>query len=171
VLDIGGGFPARYAEPVPALPAIATSVLEALDAMPHPPAEVVAEPGRGLVAETGVVAAEIIGREERNGRPWIYLEVGAYNGLIEAAQTSATWPYPAVAVDVETGCPLPREHLVAMTVTGPTCDSSDTVLREALLPAEIRVGDLLYLGATGAYTLCYASSFNGFPPPSPVLLD
>jgi ornithine decarboxylase len=170
VLDIGGGFPARYAEPVPALDLIAAAVLDALDTMPHPPAEVVAEPGRALVAEVGVVAAEIIGREERNGRPWIYLEVGAYNGLIEAAQTSATWPYPALAADGETGSPLPQENLVPMTVTGPTCDSSDTVLREALLPAEIRVGDVLYLGGTGAYTLCYASSFNGFPPPTPVVL-
>lgn len=171
VLDLGGGFPARYREPVPSVDEIAGHVLAALDAMPHPPAEVVAEPGRGLVAEAGVLAAEVIGREERNGRPWIYLEVGAYNGLIEAAQTGARWPYPALAVDAATGLPLQRERLVPMTVTGPTCDSSDTVLQEVLLPDSLAVGDLLYLGGTGAYTLCYASSFNGFPPPRPVLLD
>jgi ornithine decarboxylase len=171
VLDIGGGFPARYAEPVPTIDAIAANVLAALDAMPHPPVEVVAEPGRALVAEIGVVAAEVIGREERSGRPWVYLEVGAYNGLIEAAQTCATWPYPALAVSAATGTPLPRDHMVRMTVTGPTCDSSDTVLRDVLLPSDLAVGDLLYLGGTGAYTLCYASSFNGFPPPAPFLVD
>jgi ornithine decarboxylase len=123
------------------------------------------------VAEIGVVAAEVIGREERFGRPWVYLEVGAYNGLIEAAQTCATWPYPALAVSAATGAPLPRDHMVRMTVTGPTCDSSDTVLRDVLLPSDLAVGDLLYLGGTGAYTLCYASSFNGFPPPAPFLVD
>jgi ornithine decarboxylase len=66
---------------------------------------------------------------------------------------------------------LDRDQLVPMTVTGPTCDSSDTVLRDVLLPSHLAVGDLVYLGGTGAYTLCYASSFNGFPPPQPVLVD
>ena len=169
VLDIGGGFPARYVEPVPSIGAIAETILAALEAMPAPPVEVVAEPGRGLVAETAVLGAEVIGREERGGRPWIYLEVGAYNGLVEAAQTDAAWPYPVLGVDGRTGARLSMASAMPTTVTGPTCDSSDTVLRDVLLPADLGVGDLLYLGGTGAYTLCYASSFNGFRPPQPVL--
>ncbi|MDQ1634114.1 MAG: ornithine decarboxylase [Frankiaceae bacterium] len=170
VLDIGGGFPAHYDETVPTTGAVAAVVLASLDAMAHPPAEIVAEPGRALVAETGVIGAEVIGREMRDGRPWIYLEVGAYNGLMEAAQTGARWPYPVLAVDAATGEPLDDAARVLMTVTGPTCDSTDTVLADALLPADLAVGDLLYLGGTGAYTTSYASHFNGFPPPTPVIV-
>jgi ornithine decarboxylase len=171
VLDIGGGFPAHYDQPVPSIAEIAGPTLAALDAMPHPPTEVVAEPGRVLIAEAGVIGAAVIGREERDGRPWIFLEVGAYNGLIEAAQTAAAWPYPVLAADGRTGRPLAMADTIVATVTGPTCDSSDTVLLDVRIPADLRVGDLLYLGSTGAYTLCYASSFNGFPPPQPVLLS
>jgi ornithine decarboxylase len=54
------------------------------------------------------------------------------------------------------------------TVTGPTCDSSDAIAYGVALPATMEVGDVLYLGSTGAYTLAYASAFNGFPPPTPV---
>ncbi len=168
VLDLGGGFPARYGSAVPDLREIACAILRAFDAMPHPPVEVVAEPGRALVAETGVIAAEVIGREDRQGRPWVFLEVGAYNGLIEAAQTGARWPYPVRVVDGVTGRVRAGGHTAAMTVTGPTCDSSDTVLRDVRLPEDVRPGDVLYLAGTGAYTLSYASSFNGFPPPAPV---
>jgi ornithine decarboxylase len=169
VLDIGGGFPARYADPIPPITVIGAHTLRALDAMPAPPVQVVAEPGRGLVAEAGVIGAEIIGREDRNGRPWLFLEIGAYNGLMEAAQKDAAWPFPVLAADGRTGQTLPMTETLTMTVTGPTCDSSDTVLADVLLPASVGAGDRLYLGTTGAYTLCYASSFNGFPPPEPVL--
>ncbi len=170
VLDIGGGFPARYDDDVPTLDVIGAEVLAALDAMPHPPTEVVAEPGRALVAGTGVIGAEIIGREMRDGRPWIYLEVGAYNGLMEAAQSGARWPYPVLAVDAATGRPLDGTPRVPMTVTGPTCDSTDTVLADVMLPDDVAVGDVLHLGGTGAYTITYASHFNGFPPPTPVIV-
>lgn len=170
LLDIGGGFPARYGATVPPIGAIAAVVLSALDAMPHPPAEIVAEPGRSLVADTGVLAAEVIGREQRGDRPWIYLEVGAYNGLMEAAQTGARWPYPVLAIEAGSGQAYADDDLVTMTVTGPSCDSSDTVFADVLLPADLAVGDVLMLGGTGAYTLCYGSSFNGFPPPQPVVV-
>ena len=56
------------------------------------------------------------------------------------------------------------------TITGPSCDSSDTMFHGIPLPATIDVGDTLYIGSTGAYTLSYASAFNGFPPPTPLFV-
>ena len=39
------------------------------------------------------------------------------------------------------------------------------------LPADLDIGDQLYIGTAGAYTLSYASNFNGFPVPHVVLVN
>jgi ornithine decarboxylase len=165
LLDIGGGFPAWYGEPIRPLSEIAGRTLAALDRLPYVPAEVLCEPGRAVVAEAAVIVATVIGRESRLGRDWIYLDVGAYNGLMEAAQTRGSWQFP-----LQTSRGTPRGRVVSCTVTGPTCDSSDTLLNDADLPADIEIGDRVYIGSAGAYSLCYASSFNGFDPPARVFL-
>ena len=166
ILDIGGGFPARYDRAVPAIEEIGRHTLAALNRLPYRPRRVVCEPGRALVAESGVIASTVIGREQRYGTEWVYLDVGAYNGLMESAQTKATWAFPLLTSRLDSTEPEMRS-----TITGPTCDASDTIFFDAPISAEIAEGDRVYIGATGAYTLCYASSFNGFPPPTPVYFD
>jgi ornithine decarboxylase len=166
VLDIGGGFPARYDQPVPPIEEIARHTLAALNQLPYRPRRIVCEPGRALVAEAGVIAATVIGREQRLGTEWVYLDVGAYNGLMESAQTKGTWAFPLLTSRLDRS-----EREMRATITGPTCDASDTIFFDAAISAEIGEGDRVYIGATGAYTLCYASSFNGFPPPTPVYFD
>jgi ornithine decarboxylase len=167
MLDLGGGFPARYLDGVPAIEEIGAVVSDALrELLPYRPALVVAEPGRHLVAEASVLAATIIGREERGGENWLYTEVGAYNGLMEVLQTPGGWNFP-----IWSSLPGHGEiEQVPYTITGPTCDSSDTVAYGVSLPATLTVGDVLYFGTTGAYTLAYASNFNGFQPPTPVFV-
>jgi len=103
----------------------------------------------------------VIGREARSGENWLYLDVGAYNGLIETQQ-STKWSFPLWSSRPD-HAEVPHEPF---TVTGPTCDSSDTMFFGVSLPSTLDVGDCLYIACTGAYTLSYASSFNGFPPPS-----
>ena len=164
LLDLGGGFPAHYGnEDVPELGDIAAGVLTALEGLPYLPEDVVCEPGRAIVAEAATLATSVIGRAERNGRPWVYLDVGAYNGLMECAQTMGRMHLP-LRTDRPTGA------LVRCTVTGPSCDSSDTLFQDAALPADLEVGDRVYVGSAGAYSLCYAAPFNGFPVPVPVYL-
>jgi ornithine decarboxylase len=170
LLNIGGGFPARYREPVPTFATIAELTLAAIDALPYVPEEIVAEPGRSLAAEAGVLVSRVIGREQRAGRPWVFLDVGAYNGLMEAAQTDGTWRFPVVVTRGGTGERLPMSRTVQATLTGPSCDPSDTILRDVTLPADIEVGDRVLIAGTGAYTLAYAAAFNGFPPPTPLML-
>src|SRR5207248_679915 len=112
LLAIGGGFPARYDRPVPSIEEIARHTLTAVDRLPYRPRRIVCEPGRALVAESGVIAATVIGREQRYGSEWVYLDVGAYNGLMEAAQTKATWAFPLLTSRRHAAPPLVRRRLV-----------------------------------------------------------
>lgn len=163
MLDIGGGFPARYGEPAPTISEIGAVVSRALDEMlPYRPLLLAAEPGRHLVAETAVMVAEVLGREVRAGEDWLYLDVGAYNGLMETQQTVGQWRFPLWSSRPDHGA----VEQVPFTVTGPSCDSSDTMFFGALLPVTMGESDRLYVGSAGAYTLSYASHFNGFPPPA-----
>jgi ornithine decarboxylase len=167
MLDIGGGFPARYVAEVPSIEAIAAMINPALDELlPYRPALLAAEPGRHLVAEAAVMAVGIIGRERRGDENWLFADVGAYNGMMETLQTGNRWEYP-LWTSLPGHADVPR---LPFTVTGPSCDSSDTMFLNVLLPATIDVGDTLYIGSAGAYTLSYASAFNGFPPPTPLFV-
>jgi ornithine decarboxylase len=167
MLDMGGGFPAHYVGDVPTIRQIGDVVRPALDELlPYRPDLLAAEPGRHLVAESAVMAVGVLGREIRAGENWLYVDVGAYNGLMETQQTVNGWNYPLwTSLDDHAD----SEHL-PFTVTGPSCDSSDTMFYGVCLPSGIDVGDTLYIGSTGAYTLSYASGFNGFAPPTPLFV-
>ena len=159
LLDIGGGLPARYTEPVPPLEAYAHAIAKGLAALPYA-VEVVAEPGRSLVAEAGVLATTVIGVAERHGRRWLHLDVGAFNGMMETLETRRELVYPLAF------SPRGARRLVAAAVTGPTCDSEDTLFLDVRVPDDLRSGDRLYILTAGAYTTAYASRFNGFDIPA-----
>lgn len=163
MLDLGGGFPARYVDGVPPLEQITTIIRRSLDELlPYRPQVLAVEPGRFLVGEAAVMVASVLGRELRAGEEWLYLDVGAYNGLMETQQTVGQWQFPLWTSRVDHAA---ITH-VPFTVTGPSCDSSDTVFYGAALPNTIGIDDRVYIGSTGAYTMSYASHFNGFPPPT-----
>jgi ornithine decarboxylase len=166
MLDLGGGFPARYVAAEPSIEQIGQVVASELAALPYRPALIAAEPGRFLVAESSVMAATIIGRAMRGDENWLFLEVGAYHALLEPTQTPGGWDYPMWS-SRPSDEQAPR---LRFTLTGPTCDSSDTIAYGVELPATLAVGDVLYFGSAGAYTLAYATSFNGFPPPTPLFV-
>ncbi len=167
MLDIGGGFPARYGDLVPTIDQIGRVVTAALDQhLPYQPTLVAAEPGRHLAAEAAVMAATVLGREERAGEDWLYLDVGAYNGLMETQQSVGQWRFPLWSSRPDHGV-VPH---VPYTITGPTCDSADTMFYSTPLPVTMAEGDRLYIASAGAYTLSYASHFNGFPPPQTVIV-
>jgi ornithine decarboxylase len=156
MLDVGGGFPARYGAAVPQPHEYGELIKRAVDRLPYRPL-IVAEPGRALVGEAGVLVAGVIGSAERDGRHWVHLDVGAFNGMMEALETGNTLRYP-VADSL-------HQPPVTSQLTGPTCDSQDTLLFDVALSPGLTDGDRVYIGTAGAYTLAYASSFNGFEPP------
>jgi ornithine decarboxylase len=168
MLNVGGGFPAQYADPIPPIEQIATTITASVDdLLPYRPELLAAEPGRYLVAESSVLATSVLARELRAGEEWLYVDVSAYHGLMETQQTAGQWRFPLWTSRADHG----GAPQVAFTVTGPSCDSSDTMFYGVALPSTLTVGDRLYVGSAGAYTLSYASHFNGFPPPAAYHLD
>jgi ornithine decarboxylase len=158
MVNLGGGFPARYTGKTPPLADYWATIGTGLGQLPYA-AAAVCEPGRAVVAEAGRLRANVIGTAVRGGRRWAHLDVGAFNGLMESLETGNQLRFPVS--DSRGSAARDRFHL-----TGPTCDSQDTIMFDVELSADLRTGDEVYLGGTGAYTTVYASRFNGFDPPA-----
>jgi ornithine decarboxylase len=158
MLDIGGGFPAPYEGTDADLGAYGVQIAAAVDELLPYPVEVVAEPGRALAASSGVMVASVIGVAERSGAWWAHLDVGAF-GLMEALESGNRLRFPVTDSRAS-------EHRRLWHLTGPTCDSQDSILFGVPLSANLATGDLVYLHSAGAYTTAYAAgTFNGFTPP------
>lgn len=158
VLDLGGGFPVRYREPVPLLADYAAAIGAALDRhFPGRKPRLAVQPGRYLVAEAGVLRTEVVRVSRRaDGRRWVYLDVGRYGGLAETE---------GEAIRYRLVTPRDGGHTGPVVLAGPTCDGDDVLYRHTELPLDLRAGDPVDLLATGAYTASYASTgFNGFAP-------
>lgn len=158
LLNIGGGFPVQLTKPIPSLEAIADVINAGLADLP-PDIRVIAEPGRYLVSDAACFVCRVIGKSQRDGRRWLYLDSGMFGGLFESTQ--------GLAYELETdrtGTPVPWH------VAGPTCDSVDVLTQDQMLPDDMDAGDFVYIHNAGAYTTAYASGFNGFPLPEVKML-
>lgn len=163
MLNIGGGFPAQYAERrVPPLADFGSSISASLTKLPYP-VELVTEPGRALVANAGVVASTVIGRRRRGTTTWVHLDVGPYNGLMETNSFLGGERNPISWSGAQTG------GRTACTLTGPTCDDGDILQDEVELPSDLGLGDRVYIESAGAYSSSLAVNFNGFAPPTSVV--
>jgi len=157
ILNIGGGFPVAYAGTVPDIEEIGDSVAAAVGTLDHD-VELEAEPGRLLVADAGVVITEVTGISTRNGRTWVFLDVGAFNGLYEASPGGGDLKYPISALSRTLA-----EHDIPCVLAGPSCDGDDTI-GEAILPADLKVSERLLIRGAGAYSNAYATEFCGIRP-------
>jgi ornithine decarboxylase len=153
LLDIGGGFPAHYDDTVPAFKSLAETINVELDRLFPEPIEILAEPGRFLVASAATAVAQIIGKAVRGGKLCYYLDDGVYH------------TYSGVIFD---HC---QYHLKSFregptqlcSVFGPTCDALDTISLAEQLP-DMDLGELVYAENMGAYCAASSTCFNGFPP-------
>jgi ornithine decarboxylase len=163
VVDLGGGFPGTTAVPTPDIDDFGLGILSAVRRHlgPNPP-PLMAEPGRFLVADAGVLETEVILVAERGGTRWVHLDVGLFSGLAETMGEALRYRITAHRDGRDLGGPV-EEAVLA----GPTCDSVDVLYVEhrPSLPVDLRPGDRLRLHGTGAYTTTYSSvGFNGFAP-------
>ena len=162
MVNIGGGFPAQYRGAISPVEMYAGAVTTALTRHfgNHLP-EVIVEPGRSLVGDAGMIQSEVVlisDKGDGDGRRWVYLDAGKFNGLAETMDESIKY---RIEVPGRSGAPSP------VIIAGPTCDSADILYEktEYHLPRDIQVGDRVSILSTGAYTSSYASvGFNGFPP-------
>ena len=166
-LDIGGGFPAGnyHTASIPTIEEIGVAVMQAVeDYIPATPGfQLILEPGRGMVGESGALVASVVGKALRGDQTWLYLDAGVFNGLMETYEG-----FPPV-VDLISDCASDRP-IKTYTLAGPSCDSCDVIARNIEMP-EIHIGERLLFHDTGAYTNEYAAAFNGFPIPEVISLN
>jgi ornithine decarboxylase len=160
LLNIGGGFPVHHGVDVPSVEAIYDIVFKRVAELFPADITLEAEPGRAMVADAGALIGSVVGKADRDGENWLYLDVGVFNGLMEAV---GDIPY------IFTPFPNPGGSNKQWTVAGPSCDSFDVVSKGISLP-ELAVGDRLLITPGGAYTTAYASTFNGVQIPQVLMV-
>lgn len=162
VINLGGGFPVQYGASDAKIADLAQGI-QATIADEQDDVEYIAEPGRFITADSSIIVTEIIGVEERQNGPWLYLDIGAFQAFIEVFEFGH-FPYPVYSLKhlAELHSKTPS---IGYTLTGPTCDSYDTLGHNISLPEGLKVGDKLLITMAGAYTVVYGSAFNGFDVP------
>ena len=162
VINLGGGFPATYLDQVPEASAYGGAIRRALARhigtdLPH----LIAEPGRYLVGDAGVIAAEVVlvsYKGDADGRRWVFLDIGKFGGLAETMDEAIRY---RITTDHDGSAEGP------VVIAGPTCDSADVLYDKSdyRMPLALAVGDRVLIHATGAYTTTYSAvAFNGFAP-------
>lgn len=159
LLDLGGGFPACLEGGHPSFAAYGEVIGRALRGAfgRHLP-ETLVEPGRGLVADAGLLVSSVVGVCWRGGRRWVYLDAGVFTGLVETLDEAIRY---RLSTSADGG------HAGPAVLAGPTCDSADVLYEKAPveLPLALGEGDLVRFHAAGAYTASYSTvGFNGFAP-------
>ncbi len=158
MLDMGGGFPAAHGTGIPPFADFANVITQTIKAQLPYHVQLVIEPGRGMVGNAGIMVATVIGLAERPDGNWVHVDVGAFNGMMEALESQNKLLFPLT--DSKNS---PQKRLY--NLTGPSCDSQDTIMFGAELSQDITVGDRVFIHTAGAYTTSYASRFNGFDIP------
>jgi ornithine decarboxylase len=153
LLDIGGGFPAHYDDTVPAFKSLARTINSEIDRLFPRPIEILAEPGRFLVASAATAVAKIIGKAVRGGKLCYYLDDGVYHTFSGVIFDHCQYHLKSFKKGPTQLC----------SVFGPTCDALDTISLAEQLP-DMDLGDLVFSPNIGAYSSASSTSFNGFPP-------
>lgn len=152
LIDLGGGFPAPYNSLVPRFEMLAEIIGPECERLFPKDVEIIAEPGRFMVASAAVLVSEIIGKARRDGKIFYHINDGVYH------------TFSGVVYDHW----IPNFHSFkegkreVCAVVGPTCDSFDKISLSEHLPADLEIGDCLYTENIGAYSVVSSTKFNGF---------
>jgi ornithine decarboxylase len=159
LLNIGGGYPINYTRSVVDIETIEKNIRKALSEKFPNRIQVHLEPGRAVVGDAGMLVSSVIGKAKRQDKDWLYIDVGVFNGLMESLG-GIRYTYLVESVGA-------REK--KWTIGGPSCDSFDVIDKNVPLP-EPDIGRLILILSAGAYTISYASEFNGFSIPKTLLI-
>lgn len=177
MINVGGGFPVGYTDPVAPIEAYAEAIQESVErhfGTVHPasgtggpagtsvgPPWLAIEPGRYIAASAGVLRAQVVlvsQKSYEDDHRWVYLDIGRFGGLAETEGEAIQYQIVTARDGEPTG---------PVVLAGPTCDSIDILYEQApyRLPLTLRPGDYVDILGTGAYTTTYSSvGFNGFSP-------
>lgn len=153
LLDIGGGFPAPYDATVKPLKDLAKLINSEIDRLFPKNIQVLAEPGRFLVASAGYAVSKIIGKAVRDGKTSYYINDGVYHTYSGVIFDHCNYPIRSFKKGPTSLC----------SVFGPTCDALDVISMAENLP-NLERDDFVYSTNIGAYSHASATNFNGFPP-------
>jgi len=151
-LDIGGGFPVSYLEPVMPVEQFCEPIVQALERY-FGRYRIVAEPGRFIVGDAATLVTQVIGKSVRDQISWYYIDDGLYGSFSGKLYDHCDYPLTTEREGKKELC----------VIAGPTCDSFDVVYQNRALPP-LEIGDLLLVDGMGAYTNASATPFNGLPP-------
>jgi ornithine decarboxylase len=153
ILDIGGGFPVRYHSEVKPFKDLARMLNAEISRLFPKDIQILAEPGRFMVATAGTLVTKIIGKAVRDGKTCYYLDDGVYHTFSGIAFDHCQYPLKSFRGGQRKVC----------AAFGPTCDAFDTISVAEELP-DLEINELLYAENIGAYSIASSTHFNGFPP-------
>ena len=156
-INVGGGFPTIYPDLIPqSLDNYFNEIQKGLenlkiDNLP----EIICEPGRALVAESGSTIVRVNLRKKQK----LYINDGTYGTLFDAGTPNIVFPSKMIK---DNSNKIISKKLTAFDFFGPTCDSMDYMKGPFLLPNNIKENDYIELGQLGAYGLTFRTQFNGY---------
>jgi ornithine decarboxylase len=151
-LDIGGGFPVKYDRKAKSFDELSRLLNGEFDRLFPKEVDILAEPGRFMVATACTLVAKVIGKAVRKGKPCYYLNDGAYHTFSGTLFDHCPYPLKSFKGGVKETC----------ATFGPTCDALDRISDMDRLP-NLEIGDLVYAENIGAYSVASTTTFNGFP--------
>ena len=156
-INVGGGFPTIYPDLVPqSMENYFNEIKKGLDNLKlEKLPEIICEPGRALVAESGSTIVRVNLRKKQK----LYINDGTYGTLFDAGTPNIVFPSKMIK---ENSNKIISKKLTAFDFFGPTCDSMDYMKGPFLLPNNIKENDYIELGQLGAYGLTFRTQFNGY---------
>ena len=154
-INVGGGFPSIYPDLIPqSLKKYFNEIEKSLSKLQlRKKPEIICEPGRALVAESGSTIVKVILRKKNK----LYINDGTYGSLFDGGVPNLVFPSRMIS----NGRQISKK-LTAFDFYGPTCDSMDYMKGPFVLPNNIKEGDYIELGQLGGYGLTFRTQFNGF---------
>ncbi len=150
-LDLGGGLGITYTdETPPSADALIAQLLAKIDARGHGHREVMFEPGRSLVGNSGVLLTEVLYLKPGEQKNFCVVDAGM-NDLMRPALYEA---YMGI-VNTQQRSDSPTQ---IWDVVGPVCESGDWLGRDRTLAVE--ASDVLAVLSAGAYGMTMASNYN-----------
>ena len=154
-INVGGGFPTIYPDLI-SQPLINyfREIKNSLDNLRlNKLPEIICEPGRAIVAESGSTLVKVILRKKQK----LFINDGTYGTLFDAGVPNIVYPSKLI-----TNGRIVSKKINTFDFYGPTCDSMDYMKGPFLLPNNVKEGDYIELGQLGAYGLTFRTEFNGF---------
>ena len=155
IINVGGGFPTIYPDLVPqSMQSYFDEISKGLKNLKlQKLPEIICEPGRSLVAESGSTIVRVNLRKKQK----LYINDGTYGTLFDAGTPNIVYPSRVI----KNGRVISKK-LTSFDFYGPTCDSMDYMKGPFILPNNIKEDDYIELGQLGAYGLTFRTQFNGF---------